>query len=104
MIYIKRIFICIIAALMLAVALPAQVCAVEIGDFDVTEGVEDFFDPDIGDVNGDGEINSKDSNLLKKYLAGEDVKVEEYNANIHYDAYVDAKDSNLLKKIITGVV
>jgi len=57
-----------------------------------------------GDVNGDGEINSKDSNMMKRYIAGEAVIIDEYNADLNSDGELNAKDSNLLKIIITGTI
>ncbi len=56
-----------------------------------------------GDVNKDKEVNSKDSNVLKRYIAGESVDLDEYNTDINCDNAIDAKDANLLKRIVTGL-
>ena len=55
-----------------------------------------------GDVNGDGAVNSIDSNLLKRSLAGEPVTIISQNADMNADGSVDSRDSNLLKRMIAG--
>ncbi len=57
-----------------------------------------------GDVNMDNEINAKDSNVLKRYIAGETVEIDRYSADINKDEKIDAKDANLLKQILSGSV
>ncbi len=55
-----------------------------------------------GDVNGDGSVNSIDSNLLKRYIAGEMSDINELNADMDGDGTVNSIDSNLLKRLIAG--
>jgi len=55
-----------------------------------------------GDINYDGELNAKDSNLLKRYIAGEAVNAKKENADINGDGSVDAKDANLFKRLLAG--
>lgn len=57
----------------------------------------------MGDVDGDGNVGGKDSNVLKQYLAGSIDSIHELNADMNMDGSVDAKDSNLLKQYIAGV-
>jgi len=57
----------------------------------------------LGDVDGDGDVGGKDSNILKQYLAGATNNINELNADINMDSSIDAKDSNLLKQYIAGV-
>ena len=62
----------------------------------------------LGDINGDGEVNAKDSNLLKQMIAGS-YKVESGSApaiaaDVNGDGEISAKDSNLLKQIISGAL
>lgn len=56
----------------------------------------------MGDVDGDGNVGGKDSNVLKQYLAGSMDSIHELNADMNMDGAVDAKDSNLLKQYIAG--
>ena len=62
----------------------------------------------LGDINGDGEVTAKDSNLMKQALSG---SIEFKNgtrefsaADIDGDGAISAKDSNLLKQMIAGVM
>jgi hypothetical protein len=61
----------------------------------------------LGDINGDGEVNAKDSNLLKQMLSGSIEfpagSRENLAADINGDGEISAKDSNLIKQIISGL-
>ena len=55
----------------------------------------------IGDVNGDGKVNSRDNLALKKYLAGENEdEVLEFNADLNGDGRINSTDMMLLKRKI----
>jgi len=56
-----------------------------------------------GDTNNDGVTNSLDSNILKRYIAGEYHEVEPYLADANGDGYVNSVDSNLLRRTIAGI-
>ena len=60
-----------------------------------------------GDIDGDGKINAKDSNLLKQILAGtihfEETTNEFLSSDIDKDGNISAKDSNCLKLILAGL-
>ena len=62
----------------------------------------------LGDINGDGEVNAKDSNLLKQMIAGSIEypagSRENLAADINGDGEISAKDSNLLKQMISGAL
>lgn len=60
--------------------------------------------PDIvsGDINGDGTVNNKDLTRLMKYLAGEDVAVNEAVLDINGDENVNNKDLTRLMKYLAG--
>lgn len=61
----------------------------------------------LGDINGDGEVNAKDSNLLKQMLSGSIEfpagSRENLAADINGDGEISAKYSNLIKQIILGL-
>jgi hypothetical protein len=60
----------------------------------------------IGDVNLDGQVNSIDSNLLKRSVAGEyqidAASPAALNADINGDGQINSIDSNLLKRMVAG--
>ena len=60
----------------------------------------------IGDVNLDGQVNSIDSNLLKRSVAGEYLidagSPAALNADINGDGQINSIDSNLLKRMVAG--
>lgn len=58
--------------------------------------------PPSGDVNGDGAVNSIDSNILKRYLVDSTAKINEYNADLNFDGELNSVDSNLIKRMIAG--
>ena len=55
-----------------------------------------------GDLNGDGNVDIKDSALLKRNLAGWDVEISTSVADLNGDGNVDIKDSALLKRKLAG--
>ena len=55
-----------------------------------------------GDVNGDGEVNLKDVNRLRKYLAGADVEINMANADVNGDGEVTLKDLARMRKYFAG--
>lgn len=56
----------------------------------------------LGDVNGDGEINGKDTILLSQHLAGWDVTIDLRTADVNHDGKVDGKDQILLSQHLAG--
>ena len=60
----------------------------------------------LGDLNRDGEVNSMDSNLLKRFLVGVRIPTNEQltSADINNDGDIDSLDSYLLRKIISGSI
>lgn len=59
--------------------------------------------PPSGDVNGDGVVNSIDTNLLKRYLSESSTEIDKYNADISDDRTLNAIDSNMLKRMVVGI-
>ena len=55
-----------------------------------------------GDVNGDDSVNNKDLTRLMKYLAGEDVVVNDSSLDINGDGNVNNKDLTRLMKYLAG--
>ena len=55
-----------------------------------------------GDVNGDGNVNKKDSLALKKYLADNSNPIDLAAADVMYDGAVNKKDSLRLKQYLAG--
>ena len=60
----------------------------------------------LGDLNGDGEINAKDANLIKQIIAGESPADGEALtfADLNSDGEINAKDANLMKQLIAGEI
>jgi hypothetical protein len=56
----------------------------------------------LGDGNGDGIADIKDSALLKRYLAGWEVEIDMTSVDLNGDGKVDMKDSALLKRQLAG--
>ncbi|MBQ3527707.1 MAG: hypothetical protein IJA52_04075 [Clostridia bacterium] len=67
-----------------------------ISDLDIT----------LGDINGDGEINGKDSNIIKQFISGIALpkELEAYAADINCDENLNANDSNLLLRYLSGAL
>ena len=55
-----------------------------------------------GDVTGDGKVNGFDLIRLRKYLAGEDVKIEAVNADVNGDGKVNGMDLIRLRRYLAG--
>ena len=55
-----------------------------------------------GDINGDSAVNNKDLTRLMKYLAGEDVQVDEDALDVNGDGTVNNKDLTRLMKYLAG--
>ena len=56
----------------------------------------------VGDLNGDGYIDSKDCVILAQYLADWSVHASVTAADCNGDGYVNAKDSVILAQYIAG--
>lgn len=58
----------------------------------------------LGDFNGDGQLNAKDMNMMKRILVGQisPTDKQKRTADIDGDGKVTSKDTNLLQKIIAG--
>ena len=56
----------------------------------------------IGDIDGDGSINGKDANILKRCISGAQTLDDERCADINEDGTVNGSDSNLLMKFLAG--
>ena len=57
---------------------------------------------DLGNVNGDGNINLADLGLLQQYLAGWTVTIDEEAADVTGDGEVNSEDLALLQKYFAG--
>ncbi len=55
-----------------------------------------------GDVNGDGEVTSKDAFLLARYVAGFDVDFDKAAADVNADDTLNSKDAFLLARYVAG--
>lgn len=55
-----------------------------------------------GDINGDGNVNSKDLTRLMKYISGEDVEVVEITVDPNGDGSVNSKDLTRLMRYLAG--
>ena len=55
-----------------------------------------------GDVNGDGNVTTKDFVVLMKYLAGEDIAVDASALDINGDGNVTTKDFVILMRYLAG--
>ncbi len=70
---------------------------------DLKNAVNDPDDTKLGDINGDGMVNSKDLTRLMKLISGE--KVEVFGTpDINGDEAVNSKDLTRLMKIISGAL
>ncbi len=56
----------------------------------------------IGDVNEDGNVDSIDSALLKKYLLDPSISINKVNADINLDGEINAIDFAKLKMMLLG--
>ena len=55
-----------------------------------------------GDIDGNGKVNLQDSALLRRYLAGWDVTIDENAADVDGNGKVNLQDSALLRRYLTG--
>ncbi len=55
-----------------------------------------------GDTNSDGAVDMKDSTVLRRYLAGWDVTIDEANADVNGDGKVNLLDSTILRRNLAG--
>lgn len=56
-----------------------------------------------GDVYEDGVINSKDTRLIRQYIAGGyDITINESAADVNDDGIINAKDTRLIRRFIAG--
>ena len=61
--------------------------------------------PVIGDVNGDGKLNSEDMLLLKRHLAGFTIELSYISKmDVNSDSKVNAKDLLIMKKRFAGLI
>lgn len=58
----------------------------------------------LGDVDGNGEVNAKDSLILRQYIASWEVEINQANGDVNSDSKINAKDSLLLRKINANIV
>ncbi len=63
-------------------------------------------EPTLGDINGDGEINGKDSNILKQFISGTATpgETEAIAADINRDGNINGADSNILLQYLSGAL
>ena len=97
----------------------AQGNADESGNWDIEyrlpEGTEQFFEKLSGagtvyegenvlpgDIDGNGKVNLQDSALLRRYLAGWDVTIDENAADVDGNGKVNLQDSALLRRYLAG--
>mgnify|MGYP004553659985 FL=1 len=73
--------------------------------------IADFNDDNIptvllGDVNGDGKINLKDSTYIRLYVVGDVTLTEKQlqRADVNKDGVVDLKDSTMIKYFVLGLI
>lgn len=86
--------------------------------FGLTESAEEgVYDPEIpdepeipemilGDLDNNGSVNGKDSNILKIWLSGAIVPTEDerMTGDVNSDGDLNGKDSNLLAQFISGAI
>ncbi len=58
----------------------------------------------LGDINGDGVINAKDSLALKKYVASSGVTIVTGAADLNGDGAINSKDCTILKQYLAGAI
>lgn len=57
----------------------------------------------VGDINGDGRIDARDSNCLSRFLAGTYLVKDSRSADINSDGFVNVMDSYLFLKALNGI-
>ena len=55
-----------------------------------------------GDVNGDGVVTNKDFSILRQYINGWNVTIDEVAADVNADGAVTNKDMSILRQYING--
>ncbi|MBQ3527831.1 MAG: DUF4091 domain-containing protein [Clostridia bacterium] len=72
------------------------------------EADPDWVEPEytLGDINGDGAINGKDSNQLKQILSGGTVptEIEQKAADVNGDGTVNGVDANVFAQFLAGAI
>lgn len=63
---------------------------------------ERLSDDIVGDINRDGEITIKDLSMLKRYLAGWNVSINESVADVNGDGTINVKDNAAIKRYLAG--
>jgi hypothetical protein len=58
----------------------------------------------LGDINGDGAINAKDSLLLKKYVACINVSIVSAASDLNADTAINSKDCRALREFLAGAI
>lgn len=72
-------------------------------NFEIVNGNVVVLDYIPGDVYEDGVINSKDTRLIRQYIAGGyDITINESAADVNDDGIINAKDTRLIRRYIAG--
>ncbi len=70
---------------------------------DISNGSVVVLDYIPGDVYEDGVINSKDTRLIRQYIAGGyDIEINKEAADVNDDGVINAKDTRLIRRYIAG--
>lgn len=94
----KRIIACVICAFMVL----SELSLVEPKGFQAMEVYASYAEKKAGDINGDGDVNSKDLTRLMKFTSGEDVSVVEQAVDTNGDGDFDSKDLTHLMRNLSG--
>ena len=95
--WLKRLFALALVIVSLVQWLPTQALAATIDNAKSSTS----FTP--GDVNGDGIVDAKDVNMIRRHIAGGyNVTINTYAADVNADGNIDAKDVNLIRRYIAG--
>ena len=57
-----------------------------------------------GDTNNDGAINMKDVLVMRKFIAGMNVEINEEAADVNHDERINMKDVLLMRKFIANII
>ena len=58
----------------------------------------------LGDVNGNGKVESADFILLTQYLAGDNVKIKKLPSDVNCDEKLDKTDVDLIMQYVAGSI
>ena len=60
----------------------------------------------LGDINNDGAVNGKDSNVMKQILSGATMptETEEKAADVTKDGNLNGNDANILSRFLAGAI